>query len=365
MCCYRDGKYHLAKIIERRKIKSGGESGTHYYEYYVHYTERLDEWVKLDRLDLDSLQKVVNHKVKDHGGFDLASLREHEKLTKVKNIAYIELGKYEIETWYFSPYPPEFDNSPKVYFCEFCLNVWNKKDHLQRHMRKCDLKHPPGNEIYRSGTLSMFEVDGKENRVYCQNLCYMAKFFLDHKTLLDDVDYFLFYVLCECDDDGCHMVAYFSKEKHPEKSYNLACILTLPPFQRKGYGKFLIEFSYELSKKEGKAGTPEKPLSDLGKVSYKGYWTSVLLKILKKKGSQISVRELSEMTAIMPYDILCTLKDLNLIQFNKEGIQYICTDHNVLDIHLKDAGRGGSKIDTSKLLWTPYKEQEPALIDIS
>ena len=24
--------------------------------------------------------------------------------------------------------------------------------------RKCDLKHPPGDEIYRSGTLSMFEV---------------------------------------------------------------------------------------------------------------------------------------------------------------------------------------------------------------
>ena len=33
--------------------------------------------------------------------------------------------------------------------------------------------------------------------------------------------------------------------------YNLAAILTLPAYQRKGYGKFLIEFSYEL-KKEGK-----------------------------------------------------------------------------------------------------------------
>jgi hypothetical protein len=27
--------------------------------------------------------------------------------------------------------------------------------HLQK---KCDLKHPPGHEMYRSGTLSMFEV---------------------------------------------------------------------------------------------------------------------------------------------------------------------------------------------------------------
>ncbi|THF98689.1 hypothetical protein TEA_026778 [Camellia sinensis var. sinensis] len=79
--------------------------------------------------------------------------------------------------------------------------------------RKCDLKHPPGDEIYRSGTLSMFEVDGKKNKVYGQNLCYLAKLFLDHKTLYYDVDLFLFYVLCECDDRGCHMVGYFSKAR--------------------------------------------------------------------------------------------------------------------------------------------------------
>ena len=48
----------------------------------------------------------------------------------------------------------------------------------------------------------MFEVDGLEERLYCQNLCYIAKLFLDHKTLYFDVDPFLFYVLCEVDDRG-------------------------------------------------------------------------------------------------------------------------------------------------------------------
>lgn len=50
----------------------------------------------------------------------------------------------------------------------------------------------------------------------------------------------------------CLQVGYFSKEKSSEEGYNLACILTLPCYQKKGYGKFLISFSYELSKLEGK-----------------------------------------------------------------------------------------------------------------
>jgi hypothetical protein len=38
--------------------------------------------------------------------------------------------------------------------------------------------------------------------VYCQSLCLLSKLFLDHKTLYYDVDPFLFYVLCEVDEDG-------------------------------------------------------------------------------------------------------------------------------------------------------------------
>lgn len=40
--------------------------------------------------------------------------KEHEEVTKVKNIDLIEFGKYEIDTWYFSPYPEEYSSVKKV-----------------------------------------------------------------------------------------------------------------------------------------------------------------------------------------------------------------------------------------------------------
>lgn len=61
--------------------------------------------------------------------------------------------------------------------------------------------------------------------------------------------------------------------------------------QRKGYGKFLINFSYALSRAERKAGTPERPLSDLGKASYVAFWTEVLIKTLLQRGEdRVSVQ---------------------------------------------------------------------------
>ncbi|MQM12919.1 hypothetical protein Taro_045840 [Colocasia esculenta] len=216
MCRWRDAKFHPVKVIERRKLPAATSSsgGAHEYEYYVHYTEfnrRLDEWVKLDQLDLESVETDVDEKVEDksvggvettgegaageagvdgerarrcgdvglekraacgagarargrrqgadglaeatslkmtrhqkrkidethvegHEELDAASLREHEEFTKVKNIATIELGRYEIETWYFSPFPPEYNDCVKLYFCEFCLNFMKRKEQLQRHM---------------------------------------------------------------------------------------------------------------------------------------------------------------------------------------------------------------------------------------
>ena len=77
---------------------------------------------------------------------------------------------------------------------------------LRRHLAKCIWRHPPGDEIYRKGKISVFEVDGKKNKMYCQNLCLLAKLFLDHKTLYFDVEPFLFYVMTDADQSGCHII---------------------------------------------------------------------------------------------------------------------------------------------------------------
>ena len=163
----------------------------------------------------------------------LAALeREHEEVTKVKNISKIVLGKYEVEAWYFSPYPEEYTNEKRLWVCEFCLKYMKKKKTFLRHKSECPACGPPGKEIYREKNLSVFEVDGKEHRVYCQNLCLLAKLFLDHKTLYYDVDPFYFYIITEVDEFGAHIVGYFSKEKQSAEDYNLACILTFPPYRK-------------------------------------------------------------------------------------------------------------------------------------
>lgn len=118
----------------------------------------------------------------------------------VRSPGFIEFGKYEVRTWYSSPYPQEYARLNKLYLCEFCLKYIKSKGILERHLRsKCRQRYPPGTEIYRWEDISVFEVDGNTNKIYCQNLCLLAKLFLDSKTLYYDVEPFLFYVLTKND----------------------------------------------------------------------------------------------------------------------------------------------------------------------
>ena len=267
----------------------------------------------------------------------------------------IEFGKYEIKTWYSSPYPQEYAILPKLVLCEFCLKYMKSRTILKTHRNKCQWFHPPGNEIYRKGELSVFEVDGMASKIFCQNLCLLAKLFLDHKTLYYDVEPFLFYVLTKNDRKGCHLVGYFSKEKSCQQKYNVSCIMTMPQYQRQGFGRFLIDFSYLLSRVEGQPGSPEKPLSDLGRISYHSYWKSVVMEYIYYSTSpKISIRTISQELGMDPHDIAATLQMVNLIRLKEDGRVIIVKDMPLLEAHMEKV-RASTRIDLDPeaLHWSP------------
>ncbi|KAF9648528.1 acyl-CoA N-acyltransferase [Thelephora ganbajun] len=262
-------------------------------------------------------------------------IQQHRKLFSKRNFDKVVFGQWQIKTWYFSPYPvtesesndtasssvPRDPSTPAgpnqkvlgvartsirahgrtsdllagglnrsharleqsvLWVCDRCFNYMTDGTLWEVHVKKCGRKHPPGKKVYQRGAHTIWEVDGAKDKLYCQNLSLFGKLFIDIKTLFFDTDNFLFYLLTDADSQRDHVLGFFSKEKISYDDYNLACIVVLPPYQRKGYGMLMIEFSYELCRRAGKVGTPERPLSDLGLRSYLAYWVATIIRFLRR-----------------------------------------------------------------------------------
>ncbi|KAI1790468.1 acyl-CoA N-acyltransferase [Ganoderma leucocontextum] len=329
-------------------------------------------------------------------------IEHHKQITAKRNFDKVIFGRWEIKTWYFSPYPlteSETDDTgtpsshtphsagripgvarssirshgrtsdllagglgrshgigqnSALWVCDRCFKYMADGLSWESHIKKCTRKSPPGRKVYQRGAHIIWEVDGAKEKLYCQNLSLFGKLFIDIKTLFFDCDNFFFYILTDADSQRDHVLGFFSKviidtaavlpssaaddplllcpqEKVSYDDYNLACIVVLPPYQKKGYGMLLIEFSassavcllapsphrrrrrvcvfvlpleltfsalasralrcspvparapgYELSRRAGKIGTPERPLSDLGLRSYLTYWISTLIRFFRR-----------------------------------------------------------------------------------
>ena len=248
-----------------------------------------------------------------------------------------------------SPAPPlrarHSQNIDRLYICETCFKYTPHESAYSAHVdgRCLNIHAPPGQIIYLSPGMpyhpqkatmpdpdpsalpghrqpelrkttgyALYEIDGDEHKLFCQNLSLFAKLWVESKSVGFDVGGFMFYVLVQMTapkpsditphkfkkekqradrgstarsakntdldspeqralDDGSELddqeedpdipnriVGYFSKEKNSWDHNNLACILVFPPWQSMGIGQLLIEASYVLGEREGRYGGPER-----------------------------------------------------------------------------------------------------------
>lgn len=162
--------------------------------------------------------------------------------------------------------------------------------------------------------------------------------------------------MTENDNYGCHFVGYFSKEKRPSSLNNVSCILVLPIHMRKGYGQYLIEFSYLLTRVERKTGSPEKPLSDMGLVSYRKYWRLVLCEELLEQKGLVSISAISDRTGMTPDDIVSALEGLRALVRDPVTKKYAFRLDTAYfkEYIAKCYAADNPKINPECLVWTPY-----------
>ena len=336
----------------------------------------MDRWVKENMIHIndelvDDLLEDFNRrqeekkKVKEasklnhdeHSGMTEDELRHFMKVTRLKTIEFIQFGETTMEAWYHSDFPQEY-HCRVLYICPFTLQFFKHKFELESHSERCDIRCPPGDEIYRDETLSVFEFDAKQQKIYTENLCYIAKLFLDHKNIWYEIDAFYFYILCERRADGYYMVGYFSKEKNSDHDFNLSCIMVLPAWQNCGYGKFIIDFSYQLSLIEGKQGSPEKPLSYFGHRAYVSYWCNRILNLLlQNENQQLSIQQISRRTAILPIDIQYVLETFSILRCHNSRY-YMYTERNFLESILAVKGRKFREVQVDRIHWVPHNSPQ-------
>ncbi|RCN41429.1 hypothetical protein ANCCAN_12602 [Ancylostoma caninum] len=239
----RRGRWRSATVLDKRQQKSGC------IECYVHFDgddRRLDQWVDLAKvkprsqrfksiLPVCESREKRTRKTKENSPnsyiIDYSDVleEEHKEVTKVKYIEVVRFGEFEIDTWYVSPYPDEYGKERYLYICECCFLYMRQERALKMHMSSCNMRHPPGKEIYHDNNekIAVYEVDGEKEKLYCQCLCLFAKLFMDHKTIYFGVSSFLFYVLCEVNEAEGPLIKKLWRTKIKRITFNKMDLTTL------------------------------------------------------------------------------------------------------------------------------------------
>jgi hypothetical protein len=112
-----------------------------------------------------------------------------------------------------------------------------------------------------------------------------------------------------------------------------------------------------LSKKEQKVGSPEKPLSDLGAVSYRSYWAAEVLNVLSEfQGPSLSIMDISKITSIVSEDVINALNYLGLLKYISNNYALIVPTE-VIEELIKRHPIKEPRVDAEKLHWAPLVGQ--------
>ena len=192
------------------------------------------------------------------------------------------------------------------------------------------------------------------------------------------------------------IILLFRQDKESSEDCNLSCILTLPPYQKKGYGHFIIEFSelvdltvgkmnrhvtlirlhlVEIRREDRHTGnaavrfrvaflSPVLVRSDYGSFTQTSTvewwcrvsitvdqvcWKTVFSAARPRCSSSICSSDLSEMTAIKKENVLAALQSLNIIRY-QQGSYVLSITKDLFDSY-QDKRR--LRVDTASLFWTP------------
>eukprot|EP01061_Rhynchopus_euleeides_P027044 TRINITY_DN44042_c1_g1_i1.p1 TRINITY_DN44042_c1_g1~~TRINITY_DN44042_c1_g1_i1.p1 ORF type:complete len:456 (+),score=95.99 TRINITY_DN44042_c1_g1_i1:172-1539(+) len=286
-----------------------------------------------------------------------------EKHTDIRRIIFGT--KMMLIPWNSSPYPRYLapflqENDGVLYVCDVCLRYAPVKQWMEEHIREtggcAQGTHPPGRRIFtsRDKQICVWEVDGgipsecilkakgipsehvsgfpslretTRSEIFAQNAGLLARCFLKGKIAFYCPGAFFYYCITEFSEGAHRFRGFFSAGKfHREDS--LSCIMVLPPWQDKGYGRLLIHLSYLLCKGDGQElpeQSPERPLSDLGIMAFLSYWKGAALdavhemlsdrtwrQVQKRKGGR-DVEHVSLVTGICKRDMIKALHVLGLL----------------------------------------------------
>lgn len=279
-----------------------------------------------------------------------------------RNVSHVKLGRFEFNTWFGNSAlfvsldngeshvlacknsdlngvrpgrtPHKLtDTSPwldRLHVCPYCFKYTDIEQEMNVHVSHCPfIENLPGKVMYvdKETNFVVRKVRGMKYPLFCQNMCLLAKFFLDNKSVFYYLNQYDFYVAYETLDGVETPMGFYSRELTSWEKNNLSCICVFPCYQLKRIGTKLIDFSYRLSKYEKQISGPERPLSNFGKLSYLKYWCKNLSWELTygklNYQTEISLEIISKETNFRVNDTLMALDFMEVLYQKEDKPPYV------------------------------------------